>query len=63
MKKSLINRLILLRTFFTYKVKEDTLLKVHLNIFGDLLMKMKVVDMMTEEKQKVMILLSSMPDR
>ena len=63
MKKSLTNRLILLRTFFTYKIKEGTSLKAHLNVFDDLLMKMKAVDLKIEEEQKAMILLCSFPER
>ena len=61
MKKSLTNRLILLRTFFTYKMKEGTSLKAHLNVFDDLLMKMKAVDLKIEEEKKAMILLCSLP--
>lgn len=38
MKKPLTNHLILLQTFFTYKVNDETSLKEHLN------MKMKAVD-------------------
>ena len=63
MKKSLTNRLILLRTFFTFKMKEGNSLKAHLNAFDDLLMKMKAVDLKIEEEQKAMILLCSLPDR
>ena len=62
MKKSLTNRLILLRTFFTYKMKEGTSLKAHLNTFDDFLMKMKAVDLKIEEEQKAMILLCSLLD-
>lgn len=42
MKKSLTNRLILLKTF-TYRMKKDSLIKAHLSIFDDLLMKMKLI--------------------
>ena len=38
-------------------MKESTLLKAHLNIFDDLLMKMNAVDLKIEEEQKAMILL------
>lgn len=44
-KKSLSNRLMLLWTSFTYKMKEENLLKAHLNTFNMLLMKMKMVDL------------------
>jgi len=63
MKKSLTNCLILLRTFFTYKMKEGTLLRAHLNTFDGLLMKMKVIDLKIEEEQNAMILLCSLPER
>ena len=62
-EESSTNHLILLRTFFTYKMKEGTSLKAHLNIFDDLLMKMKAVDLKIEEEKKAMILLCSLPDR
>jgi len=45
MNKSHINHLILLRMFFTCKMKEGTSLKVHLNTFDGLVMKMKAVDL------------------
>ena len=63
MKKSLTNRLILMRTFFTYKMKEGSSLKAHLAAFDDLLMKMKAVDLKVDEEQKAMILLCSLPER
>lgn len=61
--KSLTNRLILLRTFFTYKMKEGTPIKSHLNVLDDLIMKMKSVDLKIDEEQMVMFLLCSLPER
>lgn len=63
MKKSLTNRLILLKTFFTYKMKEGSSIKTHLSVFDDLLMKMKSVELKVDEEQKAMILLCSLPER
>lgn len=42
LKKSLTNRLILLKTFFIMKMKEDASVKTHLIFFDDLVMKMKI---------------------
>lgn len=44
-------------------MKESTLLKAHLSIFDDLLMKMKVIDLKIEEERNAMILLCSFSDR
>ena len=49
LKKSLTNRLILLKTFFTMRMRDGTSVKAHLSFFDDLVMKMKTVDLKVDE--------------
>lgn len=51
MGKLLTNHLILLRTFFTYKMEES--FTAYTNIFDDLLMKMQVADLKIDEEQNI----------
>ena len=63
LKKSLTNRLILLKTFFTMRMRDGTSIKEHLSFFDDLVMKMKTVDLKVDEEQQAMLLLCSLPER
>ena len=63
MKKSLTNRLILLKTFFTYKMKEGSSIKTHLSVFDDLFMKTTSIELKIDEEQKAMVMLCLLPER
>lgn len=60
-KKTLTNRLILLRIFFTYKMNADVSITSHLNVFDDLSLKMKSVDLKIVEEKKTMLLPCLLP--
>lgn len=63
LKKSLTNRLILLKMLFTFNIMEGSTAHVHLNTFDDHIMKLKSADLKLEEESLAMILLLSLPNR
>ncbi|KAK9190434.1 hypothetical protein WN943_019039 [Citrus x changshan-huyou] len=62
LKKSLSKRLYMKRKLYTFSMKEGTAMKDHLDEFNKLILDLENVNVMLEDEDRALILLSSLPD-
>ncbi|KAH9704361.1 Integrase catalytic domain-containing protein [Citrus sinensis] len=62
LKKSLAKRLYMKRKLYTFSMKEGTAMKDHLDEFNKLILDLENVNVMLEDEDRALILLSSLPD-
>ncbi|KAH9648407.1 hypothetical protein KPL70_025572 [Citrus sinensis] len=62
LKKSLAKRLYMKRKLYTFSMKEGTTMKDHLDEFNKLILDLENVNVMLEDEDRALILLSSLPD-
>ena len=62
MKKSLVKRLYMKRKLYTFSMKEGTTTKDYLDEFNKLILDLEKVNVMLEDEDRALILLSSLPD-
>lgn len=62
LKKSSAKRLYMKRKLYTFSIKERTIVKDHLDEFNKLILDLENVNIILEDKDRVLILLSSLSD-
>lgn len=62
LKKSSAKRLYMKRKLYTFSMKERTIVKDHLDEFNKLILDLENVNIILEDKDRVLILLSSLSD-
>ena len=62
LKKSLAKRLYMKRKLYTFSMKEGTAMKDHLDEFNKLILDLENVNVMLEDEDRALILLSSLPN-